>query len=33
MKRILTLATILFLAACGGNDEKAAVTEAPQAPL
>lgn len=33
MKRILTLATILFLAACGGNDEKAAVTEAPQVPL
>lgn len=33
MKRILTLTTILFLAACGGNDEKAAVTEAPQAPL
>lgn len=33
MKRILTLATILFLAACGGNDEKAAVTEAPQTPL
>jgi Cu(I)/Ag(I) efflux system membrane fusion protein len=33
MKRILTLATILFLAACGGNDEKAAVSEAPQAPL
>mgnify|MGYP001627396678 CR=1 FL=1 len=33
MKRILTLAAILFLAACGGNDEKATVTEAPQAPL
>lgn len=33
MKRILTLATILFLAACGGNDEKAAVIETPQTPL
>jgi len=33
MKRILAFATILFLAACGGNDEKATVTEAPQAPL
>lgn len=33
MKRILTLAAIAFLAACGGNDEKATVTEAPQAPL
>lgn len=33
MKRILAFSLILFLAACGGNDEKAAVTEAPQAPL
>lgn len=33
MKRILTLAAIAFLAACGGNDEKATVTETPQAPL
>ncbi len=33
MKRILAFSLILFLAACGGNDEKAAVAEAPQAPL
>lgn len=33
MKRILAFSLILFLAACGGNDEKAAVTEAPQASL
>ncbi|MBL0883100.1 MAG: DUF3347 domain-containing protein [Chitinophagaceae bacterium] len=33
MKRILAFSLILFLAACGGNDEKAVVTEAPQAPL
>lgn len=33
MKRILAFSLILFLAACGGNDEKAAVTEAPHAPL
>lgn len=33
MKRILAFSLILFLAACGGNDEQAAVTEAPQAPL
>lgn len=33
MKRILAFASILVLAACGGNDEKATVAEVPQAPL
>lgn len=33
MKRILASVAILFLVACGGNDEKTALTEKPEAPL